>query len=196
MRLILDDPANPTSAESYECVYAFPQPRLIHKQGYSVTANMAARRSVFDEVGPFLGIDVSEDREWGQRARAMGHTTRWKPDVIVGHPARRTMDELRDQCDRNVSHDFATQVTGLKGRVRWTAKALALAVSPLGEVPKIALSDRLSGLRDRWRAFQGLAGVRLYRAQRMLQALVLGSVRTASTQWNRAGHSKASRQDR
>ena len=185
MRLTLADPADPTPVEAYECVYAFPQSFYIHRLGYSVTANLAVRRAVFDAVGPFLGIGVSEDREWGQRARSMGHVTRWRPDVVVRHPARRTMDELRDKCDRNVSLDFA-EVRGLAGRARWTAKALALAASPLGEIPKIARSDRVSGLRDRGRALRGLAGLRLYRARRMLQALVSEEVRTASTRWNRA----------
>ena len=199
MQLILPDPGNPTAVEAYECVYAFPQTFYIHRLGYSVTANMAARRSVLDAVGPFLGIGVSEDREWGQRARAMGHVTRWKPDVIVRHPARRTMDELCDKCDRNVSLDF-TEVRGLAGRAKWTAKALALGVSPLAAIPKIARSDRVAGFHARRLAFQGLAGFRLYRAKRMLQALVSEEVRTASTRWNRtdrgmAGQDATNRQD-
>lgn len=185
MQLILPDPGDPTPVEAYECVYAFPQTVYVHRLGYSVTANMAARRSVVDAVGAFLGIGVSEDREWGQRARAMGHVTEWKPDVVVHHPARRTMDELCDKCDRNVSLDYA-EVRGLAGRARWTAKALALGLSPLAEIPRIARTDRVSGLRARQRAFRGLAGFRLYRAKRMLLALVSEDVRTASTRWNRS----------
>lgn len=191
MQLILPDPTDPTPVEAFECVYAFPQTLYIFQKGYSVTANMAVRRPVLDTVGAFAGIGVSEDREWGQRARAMGHITRWKPDVIVNHPARRTMDELRDKCDRNVSLDFTTQANGVKGRVFWTVKALALAASPLTQIPKLARTDRLTGRHQRWRAFQGLAGFRLYKAQRMLKALVSEEVRTASTQWNRGDRSMA-----
>lgn len=190
MRLTLAEPGNPTPVEAFECVYAFPQTLYIFKKGYSVTANMAVRRRVFDAVGPFLGIGVSEDREWGQRARAMGHVTAWRPDVIVHHPARRTMDELCDKCDRNVSLDFA-EVRGLAGRARWTAKALALGLSPLAEIPRIARTDRVAGLRDRRRAFRGLAGFRLYRAKRMLQALVSEEARDASTRWNRSDRGMA-----
>ena len=120
----------------------------------------------------------------------MGFVTRWTPDVIVHHPARRTMDELCDKCDRNVSLDFA-EVRGLAGRAKWTAKAVALGLSPLAEIPKIARTDRVAGFRDRGRAFQGLAGFRLYRAKRMLQALVSEDVRTASTRWNRGDRSMA-----
>lgn len=195
MRLILPEPQNPTPVEAFECVYAFPQTLYIFQKGYSVTANMAARKTIVDKVGPFEGIGISEDREWGQRARGMGHITRWKPDVIVNHPARRTMDELCDKCDRNVSLDFTTQANGVKGRIVWTAKALALAVSPLGEIPKIVRTDRLEGPTQRWRAFRGMAGFRLYKAQRMLKALVSEEVRTASTQWNRGDRSMAGRRD-
>ncbi len=193
MRLTLADPGDPTAVEAYECVYAFPQTLYIFKKGYSVTANMAVRRSVFDAVGPFAGIGVSEDRDWGQRARAMGFVTAWRPDVVVHHPARRTMDELLDKCDRNVSLDFTTEAVGLAGKAKWTAKALALGLSPLAEIPRIARSDRVAGFRDRRRAFQGLAGLRLYRAKRMLQALVSADVRTASTRWNRADRGMAGR---
>jgi glycosyltransferase involved in cell wall biosynthesis len=191
MRLIVAEPGDPTPVEAFECVYAFPQPLYILRKGFSVTANMALRRAVFDAVGPFAGIGIAEDRDWGQRARALGHVTRFKPDVVVHHPARRTMDELRDKCDRNVSHDFANEAGGLGGRLRWTAKALALAASPLAEIPRIARTDRVSGLRARARAFRGLAGFRLYRAGRMLRALVSEEERTASTRWNRSDRSMA-----
>ena len=82
---------------------------------------------------------------------------------------------------------------GSPGKARWTAKALALGLSPLAEIPRIARTDRVAGFRDRRRAFQGLAGFRLYRAKRMLQALVSEEVRTASTRWNRADRGMAGR---
>ena len=123
IRLFPEDPANPTAAEAFECVYAFPQTLYIFRKGYSVTANMATRRRVFDAVGPFGGIEISEDLDWGRRARALGHLTRWRPDAIVLHPARRTMDELRAKTDRLVSYDFRSDAAGLAGRARWVAKA-------------------------------------------------------------------------
>ena len=81
---------------------------------------------------------ISEDLDWGRRARALGHLTRWRPDAIVLHPARRTMDALRAKTDRLVSYDFRSDAAGLAGRARWVAKALALAVSPLAEIPRLA----------------------------------------------------------
>ena len=36
------------------------------------TGNLAMFRRDFEAIGPFAGIDVAEDMEWGQRARAAG----------------------------------------------------------------------------------------------------------------------------
>ena len=72
-------------------MYGFDQRDYIERQGFSVTANMAARRELFDIVGPFAGIEVAEDMDWGQRAAALGHVTRYDPAVVVSHPARRSM---------------------------------------------------------------------------------------------------------
>jgi len=185
IRLFPADPARPNAVEAYECVYAFPQTLYIFRKGYSVTANMATRRRVFDAVGPFGGIELSEDLDWGRRARALGHVTAWRPDVIVRHPARRTMDALREKADRIVSYDFRTDAVGLAGRAKWTLKAAALAVSPLAAIPRLARTDRLSGPRARLLALQGLAGMRLYRARRMIEALFSEEVRAGSNRWNR-----------
>ena len=191
IRLFPEDPANPSAAEAFECVYAFPQTLYIFRKGYSVTANMATRRRVFDAVGPFAGIEISEDLDWGRRARALGHLTRWRPDAIVLHPARRTMDDLRAKTDRLVSYDFRSDAVGLAGRVRWVVKALALGVSPAAEIPRLLRTDRLAGFRSRRLAFRGLAGIRLYRARRMLEALVSEEVRAGSTRWNRGDRGMA-----
>ena len=193
MRLTLADPGNPTAVEAFECVYAFPQTLYIFRKGYSVTANMAARRSVFDAVGPFAGIGVSEDRDWGQRARAMGHVTRWRPDV--DRPPPGAADDGRAAATSATATSASTSPPRRPASParrdgpprRWRS------ASPLAEIPRIARTDRVAGFRDRRLAFQGLAGFRLYRAKRMLQALVSAEVRTASTRWNRADRGMAGR---
>src|SRR5690349_19590197 len=84
-------PGDPRPAEAYEAVYAFRQRLYIERQGFSVTANMAVRRTVFEAVGGFGGIAVAEDNDWGQRAGRMGFRTVWAPEVRVRHPARATV---------------------------------------------------------------------------------------------------------
>ncbi len=185
IRVFAADPADPTPAEAYDCVYAFPQAAYIRRQNFAVTANLAVRREVFAAVGPFAGIAVAEDTDWGQRAARMGHRTVWAPEVVVRHPARRTMGELYAKWDRNVSHHFEAFAQGPAGRARWMLKTGAMLVSPLAEIPRIAASDRLEGRRARARAFRALALLRLYRARLMLSALAGGAARRGTRGWNR-----------
>lgn len=185
IRVVARDPARPNLAEAYECVYAFPQRDYIARQGFAVTANLAVRRAVFDAVGPFAGIEIAEDTDWGQRAARLGHVTRFAPEVVVHHPARRSMAELYAKWDRNVAHHYAAFARRPADRVKWLLKAFALMVSPLAEIPRIAGSDRLAGPRHRWRAWRALTALRLYRARRMLAVMREGPARAGSTQWNR-----------
>ena len=185
IRVFSEDPGQPTLAETYECVYAFRQRLYIERQGYSVTANLAMRRTTFNAVGPFGGIGIAEDNDWGTRAGRLGYRTIYAPEVIVHHPARRTMAELYTKWGRLISHHYATQAQGLGGRARWFAKSLAMALSPLAEVPRILSTDRLGSPRDRRRALRAVAQVRLYRARRMLAVMFLPSARGGSVAWNR-----------
>lgn len=179
------DASQPSVAEAYECVYAFPQADYIARQGFSVSANLATRREVFDAVGPFAGIEIAEDTDWGQRAGRMGYRTVFAPEVVVFHPARREMRDLKAKWDRNISHHYKAFAQGPAGKAKWLAKAGALVVSPLGGIPRILGSDRLSGGRSRWRAFQGLTELRFYRARKMIAVMLSQGTRAASTQWNR-----------
>jgi len=185
IRIYPRNPTRPTPAEAYECVYAFPQAAYIAQQKFSVTANLATRRRVFDAVGPFAGIQVAEDTDWGQRAARLGYATVYAPEVVVHHPARRSVAELYTKWDRNVSHHYAAFAQGASGKVKWVVKAGAMAVSPLFAIPKLLLTDRLMGLRARVNAFLGLAVVRLYRARKMIAVMLNPDTGGASVYWNR-----------
>ena len=184
IRMLTQVPGDPTPAEAYECLYAYNQRDYIERQGFSVTANLAFRRAAYERIGPFAGIEVAEDMDWGHRATAMGIRTRYAPEMIIHHPARRSMAELRAKWDRNISHHFQVRAGGAKGRTKWVLTALALAASAPAEIPRIATTDRLRGPRERWRAFLGLAGLRFYRAKAMLAAL-RPSARGGNLGWNR-----------
>ena len=185
VRMLTETPGYPSLAEAFECVYAFNQRAYIERQGFSVTANLAIRRRIFDRVGSFAGIEVAEDMDWCHRASALGHRARYAPEMVVYHPARRSMAELRAKWDRNISHHFRVRAIGVKGRVKWVLTALAVAASVPAEIPRIATTARLSGLRERWRAFLGMAALRLYRAYAMLAALSLRRTRSGNLKWNR-----------
>ena len=185
IRIYAQDPGRPTPAEAYECVYAFPQAAYIARQKFSVTANLATRRRVFDAVGPFTGIQVAEDTDWGQRAARLGYATVYAPEMVVHHPARRSVADLYAKWDRNVSHHYAACTQDTAGKVKWVVKAGAMAVSPLFAIPKLLLTSRLSGLRARVNAFLGLAVVRLYRARKMIGVMHDPATKAGNMSWNR-----------
>lgn len=185
IRIFAEHPERPTLAEAYECVYAFPQRDYITRQGFSVTANLAMRRAIFDAVGPFAGIAIAEDTDWGQRAGRLGHATIYAPEVVVRHPARRSMTDLRAKWERHIGHHYTAFAQGPGGRAKWTLKAAALVVSPLAQIPRLARTDRLGAPRDRILAFCALATLRFYRGRRMLAVMLDRDTRTAETRWNR-----------
>ena len=184
LRVVIETPGRPNMAEAYDQLYGFRQRLNIGRHRFSATANMAARRSVLDAVGPFAGLDTSEDLDWGQRAAALGFPTVFAEEVLVRHPARRSMAALRAQWGRHVTHFYRLKAAGTRGRLRWAATIPLMALSPLAELPTVITSDRVAGPRARALAFAGLVRVRLFRAWRMLLAMADGAGETRRLRWN------------
>ena len=59
-----------TAIEAYETIFAYRFKLYIEKHSFSGTGNLVVRRTDFEAVGPFAGINVAEDIEWGRRVRA------------------------------------------------------------------------------------------------------------------------------
>lgn len=185
VRIAYDNENNLTMLEAYESVYAYRQKMYIEKQGFSGTGNLAMRRDVHGVVGPFAGIEVSEDRDWGRRATRAGYRIHYIPSMIVFHPARKTFAELCTKWDRHISHDFEDKAMGLKGRLRWIVLIVAIGLSPIAELVRIARSQRLHKLRERLLATICVTKIRLYRAAKMLALLFSGQKSEGSVSWNR-----------
>ena len=185
VRIALADPAKLTSLEAYESIYAYRMDRYIAQEGFTGTGNLAVRRAVLAAVGPFAGLAVAEDREWGQRATAAGYDLRYVPGMKVYHPARQTFAELAIKWDRHTAHDFIAAKAKPLGRGRFAIKTLIMGVSPLAEIPRIAVTDRLTGLQNKMLAFACLARIRFYRAKIMMRLLLGGDPARLSGAWNR-----------
>jgi glycosyltransferase involved in cell wall biosynthesis len=185
VRIAYVDPGRLTLLEAYESIYAYRMDRYIAREGFTGTGNLVVRRDVLAQVGPFAGIGVAEDRDWGQRATAMGHQIRYVGLMRVYHPARADFTQLRQKWDRHMAHDFVKAGKGAKGRLKWTAKMLAMAISPLAEVPRIVISDRIGGLRSRVFALCGVTRIRMYRAAKMAWLLCGGDPAKLAGRWNR-----------
>jgi glycosyltransferase involved in cell wall biosynthesis len=185
VRIALADPARMTMIEAYESVYAYRMDRYIAREGFTGTGNLVVRRAVLADVGPFAGIGVAEDRDWGRRATAKGYRIRFVPGMRAYHPARQRLAESFRKWDRQCAHDYADARARPGGRLRFALKTLAMPLSPLAELPRIIGSNRLAGPRARLLAFVALLRIRLYRAGVMARLLVSGGEDRMAGAWNR-----------
>jgi GT2 family glycosyltransferase len=184
VRIALGNPAKPTALEAYESVFAYRQKEYIEKVGFSGTGNLAMRRSAYDAVGPFAGILVAEDRDWGRRAQKQGLHIKYLSNMIVYHPARKSFDELCRKWDRHVSHDYQELPKGAVGKLKWVGLAAAIVFSSILDVRKVLASQRINTFRERRLASWILFRIRLYRASRM--AAQLSKADHLSKNWNRS----------
>jgi glycosyltransferase involved in cell wall biosynthesis len=76
---------------------------LIEKLGMAATANLIARREVFDRVGPFdPALKSYGDGEWSRRAGRKGETLAYADAALVRHPRRGTFGDIFRKCRRLV----------------------------------------------------------------------------------------------
>ncbi len=184
VRILLRTPDRPDIWEAYESEFAYRMEHYIARQGFTGTGNMAVRAEVMADVGPFAGIGIAEDRDWGRRAAARGYRITWAPDMIVWHPARESFAELARKWDRHIAHDHARDRHRRFWRLRWAARALLVAGSPLFSALRVLRSQRIAGgWRGRFKALTGLAGIRLYRAWRMLTLLAARNGGSLESRW-------------
>jgi GT2 family glycosyltransferase len=156
---------------AYESVFAYRFKLYIERHGYSGTGNLAMLRRDFDATGPFAGVDVAEDMEWGQRARSAGFRFRYIPEMVVYHPARSSLQELYAKWDRQIMH-YRNMAEGTRAwRLRWLAQALLVLASPAPSAVTVLTSDRIQGLTTRGKAIAVLCAVRTHRALTMLAML-------------------------
>jgi GT2 family glycosyltransferase len=186
VRIAYEDPDRLTLLEAYESVFAYRMKEYIAKQGFTGTGNLAVRASVFAAIGQFGGIEIAEDRDWGQRALKLGYPTRYCSDMIVYHPARKSLAEIAEKWQRHTAHDFARFRSKAAWWPRWVLRSAAVALSPAAELVRIGFSDRLEGLRARWLALLGVVLVRLYRARIMLALAFGADASELGGRWNRA----------
>ena len=177
------DPNHPTFLEPYEAIYSFRNEEHI-AEGFSGTGNLATRPAILRHIGPFAGIGIAEDRDWGFRSKELGYRTDYIAPMIVYHPARKTFSELTQKWDRHIAHDYEEKSPGALGIAKWIGRTIAVAGSPLFEMRTILTSPRVAGLTQRVTAFACLCIVRLYRTYAMTRIMLLGAAK-GRNDWNR-----------
>jgi GT2 family glycosyltransferase len=166
-----EDPAHPTAIEAFERVFAFNVRRYVKKLGFAATANMFIPRGVFDHVGGF-SPEGPDDLEWGQRATAAGYRWRYRPEVVVAHPARRDWAELTQKWRRLTQMAFVAMLKKPNGRVRWFLRSFLILASPLVHWATAATTSKLETVEQRLGAIGVLFRIKFWRfieAHRLLR---------------------------
>jgi glycosyltransferase involved in cell wall biosynthesis len=176
--VLVDDETRMTPVEAFERVFAFNFDHYINKMGFTGAGNLFCPRKLFHAIGGFK-LTVSEDVEWSRRAVAMGYRLGYAPLAIVGHPARRTWDELILKWRRVNSELFHLSQGARWSRTRWFVRALGLPASAVVHTPRVLFSDQLSGPRQRFDALWVLYGVRFWRLANAV-SLLGGRARAAA----------------
>ena len=167
--------------EAYESVFAYRFKLYIEQHGFCGTGNLVLRKPDFEDIGPFRGIEVAEDIEWGGRALRSGYIFRYVPEMIVYHPARASFRELCVKWDRHIQHAVNAGGTDPIWHARWVLRALAVLVSPAVDWTKVVTSHRVHGLLPGVKAIGVLAAIRCYRAYKMISLLLSRK----QVRWNR-----------
>jgi glycosyltransferase involved in cell wall biosynthesis len=93
-RVAIDLPQRPSIAALVDAMRFLDQEDYA-RNGFGATANLFARRSVFDRVGAFNArLRSGGDRELGVRATDAGATIRYSSDALVLHASRASLREL------------------------------------------------------------------------------------------------------
>lgn len=111
----------------YEKRFALDQGKYVRRLQSSVTANLFVRKKVIDHIGLFReDLYSGGDLEWGKRAADAGIGIIYCPDVIVNHPARKTLRQLIRKKRRTTGGEVQTVVPGLdfRGKLRRVIRLL------------------------------------------------------------------------
>jgi glycosyltransferase involved in cell wall biosynthesis len=171
-----------TAVEAYESVFAYRFKLYIEQHGFCGTGNLVARKEDFELIGPFKGIEVAEDIQWGRQALSAGYTFRYVPEMVVYHPARASFRELCVKWDRHIQHAVNAGGADRRWQAAWVFRALAILISPAVDWTKVVASGRLRGPYAKTKAIGVLTAIRGYRAYKMIALLLAGK----QVHWNRA----------
>ena len=160
--VLVEDPQQMTAAEAFESIFAFRNEHYVKDRNFTVTASMFVWRTVFDAVGGFNN-GVPEDLDWCHRARRQGYRIAFAPKSIVGHPARRTMAELKRKWRRLTLEWCEGARRDHRGPTYMLLHAWAVLLSTGPHAAAAMTSNRLSGTRNRILAIGALARIRAYR---------------------------------
>jgi glycosyltransferase involved in cell wall biosynthesis len=81
-----------TAVSIWDRLYGFQERKSLEVDHFAPTNSMVVRREVVDDVGTFdERLESSGDYEFGRRVHEAGYEQAFEPDIVLRHPARRTL---------------------------------------------------------------------------------------------------------
>lgn len=149
--LLPADPSRPTAGELYDRATYLDQRRHVERSHFAATANLFARKSVFDSVGGFdarFPGAAGEDYEWGLRVHAKGLRLVYCDEARVLHPAEGSLAALGRKARR--TREGMDRLRELRGERRSLAAEAFLALArPAFVCARILRGDRVRGARQK-----------------------------------------------
>lgn len=174
VKVLVEDVERMTPTEAFERVFAFDFETYINKKGFTGSGNLLCPRSMFETVGGFR-TTVSEDVEWSRRARSLGYRLGYAPLAVVGHPGRRTWEELVAKWRRTNVETYKLLTERRGGKLWWLLRSLALPASAIAHTPRVLLSAELDRPAQRCAALLVLYRMRLWRLIHAVGLLARGA---------------------
>ncbi|EFI35307.1 glycosyl transferase family 2 [Desulfonatronospira thiodismutans ASO3-1] len=95
IQFFFNDNLNPSVPELYDSITYLQQKDAITLKKFAATANMFTWKEVMRHAGLFdVTLKSGGDREWGQRASALGYYLAYAPEAVVLHPARKSFSQI------------------------------------------------------------------------------------------------------
>jgi glycosyltransferase involved in cell wall biosynthesis len=159
VRVFPRDAALPNYIEQYEMIWAFDMARYM-KRGFCGAGNLFVSADVFQEVGLFdANLRSNGDREWGERASALGVRGVYCEAAVVAHPARTRMRDIQRKAARVVGGRHT------RGTRRRLSKELLYSVVPrVDRMIRVFKKGRSHALRYRLNAALVAMFVEYFRA--------------------------------
>lgn len=112
-----------TAAEMYDSMVHLKIEQLVEEQKSAITANLFARKHVFDSIGLFAAhLKSGGDVTWTKAATSAGFKLIYSPDAEVAHPARKLYSLLKKlyRIGAGQSVRALGQQQALKRLLTWT----------------------------------------------------------------------------
>ncbi len=140
---------SPNFIELIELDFGFPQLRYLKEQKFAPTANLIAKASAFNVVGPFNDTLLSGgDEDWGIRLHSKGLKIDYEPKATVLHPARHSIKQYLTKTRRVVHGKWKKYQESNVGNYTFVS-TFKFLLPPQKDIRRIFTNNRAVPLRTK-----------------------------------------------